>query len=438
MERSEEPQTVETDVVIVGAGIAGTTLAYLLARSGVNTVLVERHTNLAREFRGFGFQPLALRFFDGMDVLNDVYGLDPVHVDKIQIHAFGSSYTVADPTTYPEPYDHALFMEQPPLLRMFIEKANAFDSFDYRDGTPVTGLLAHEGTITGIKAKDRESDSTVEIRSRVVVAGDGRYSTVRNQLEIDPNRFESDVEIVWVKLPDATSDAPASIYVNEHGALANFGLPGGEVQLGLVIEAGTYPEIRERGFDEFKSRVAAIAPPFENLISEHLTGFEQCSLLQVAPGISTEWVRDGLVLIGDAAHVASPFGGQGNLMALEDAVALHPILVDALREQHKEGPLLSTSLHPFEAHRRPEVEETVRLQRQTEHAFGWLALHGGAIPPTAVGMLLNALFWVGGPFVRGKTRKLMLGVDPADVADQYFIEESVEEGGDLSEVSDAR
>ena len=423
MTTSSGTESIEAEVVIVGAGIAGTTLGYLLARSGVDTVLLERHADLDREFRGFGFQPLALRYFDEMGVLDDVYALDPVRIQRPRIHAFGSSYTIADLSTYSETYDHVLFMEQPPLLRLFIERASAYDEFAYRDGTPVTGLLTDSGRVVGVRATDRAAGERLELRSRVVVAADGRYSTVRDKLGIDPNRFDSDVELVWVKLPEATASDPADIYVNERGVLANFGLPGGEVQLGLLIEAGTYPEIRNRGPEAFGDRLAAIAPKFEAVVDEHFTGFEQCSLLRVAPGITDAWRGDGLVLIGDAAHVASPFGGQGNLMALKDAVALHPLLVSALDGIDGDERLSAATLRAFERDRRPEVETTVRLQRRMGSGVGWLARNGDALPPKAFALAFKALFELGEPLARNRIRHLLLGTDPPRVAGSHFATE---------------
>lgn len=424
-------ESIETEVVIVGAGIAGTTLGYLLARSGIDTVLVERHTDLAREFRGFGFQPLALRYFDEMDVLEDVYALDPVRIERPRIHAFGSNYTIADISTYSERYDHVLFTEQPPLLGLFIERASEYDNFTYRDGTPVTGLLTDDGSVVGVRATDRAADEQIEIRSRVVVASDGRYSTVRGHLDIDPNRFDSDVELVWVKLPQATSADPADIYLNEHGVLANFGLPGGEVQFGLLIEAGTYPEIRDRGHEAFRDRLVTIAPKYEAVVDAHFTGFDQCSLLRVAPGITEKWTRDGLVLIGDAAHIASPFGGQGNLMALKDAVALHPILANALEERNGDERLSAETLRAFESDRRPAVEKTVRLQRRMGSGVGWIALNSDVLPPRVFDLVFKTLFTVGEPIVRDRIRHLLLGTDPPRVARSHFVTERMDDASTL-------
>lgn len=412
--------SVSTDVVIVGAGIAGTALAYLLARSGVDVVLTERHTDLSREFRGFGFQPLALHYFDRMDLLEKVYALDPVQIQQPHVHAFGKRYAIVDLSTYAGDHDHVVFMEQPPLLRLLIDEAERYATFEYRDGTPVNGLLTEQDRIVGVRATDRAASEELDVRADVVVAADGRYSTVRDELGLDPNRFESDVELVWVKLPDSTAAEPADVYINEHGVLANFGLPGGEVQLGLPIEAGTYPDIREQGPDAFADRLAAIAPGYREAIEAHFTGFEQCSLLRIAPGITSNWTQDGLVLIGDAAHVASPFGGQGNLMALKDAVALHPILVDALAGCDEGTPLSDSVLREFERTRRPQIEETVRLQRRMGNGIGWIARNSDALSPTAFRLLFRALFALGEPIMRDTVQHMLFGDDPPSVARSHF------------------
>ncbi|WP_227354585.1 FAD-dependent monooxygenase [Haladaptatus salinisoli] len=388
MTEDEGTATATADVVVVGAGPGGCVLSYLLARSGVETVLLERHADLDREFRGYFFQPLVLRLFEEMGVLSDVLALDHDEIRSPAVTAFGRSYDVVDISTLPASHDYGLLMEQPPLLRFFIDRAREFDAFEFRPATTANDLLREDGRVVGVSATDRERDEKLELRSRLVVGADGRYSTVREAAGIDPGLFDSDVELLWFKLPADAVGTAAQGRIEGEGILLYFGLGAEDAQAGWFVEKGTYPAIRERGIDALRRRIAAVDPT----IARHLRSFDQCSLLRIEPGLSETWTRDGLLLLGDAAHVASPVGGQGNGLAIQDAVVAHSTVVTAL--EGADGALPNERLARFESRRRPAVEEVLRLQRRGERALSWYVRHRDSIPAWVGSPLTRALFAV--------------------------------------------
>jgi len=132
---------------------------------------------------------------------------------------------------------------------------------------------------------------------------------------------------VWFKLPRGAINATTQGRIDRNGVLLYFGLGGGDLQIGYLIRSGEWPSIRQAGFDAFRERVAEIDPRVGSTMAVQLDGFRDTSLLDVAPGIADSWSRDGL-LIGDAAHTASPIGAQGNPLAVEDAVVAHSLLVE--------------------------------------------------------------------------------------------------------------
>ncbi|WP_010612261.1 FAD-dependent monooxygenase, partial [Halococcus hamelinensis] len=320
----------EVDVTVVGAGPGGAVLSYLLARSGVETLLLERHSDLDREFRGFGFQPDALRLLDEMDLLEPILDLDHREVRVGEVSVYDRSYEVFDFEDVPGPYDFALLMEQPPLLETVIEAADAFESFTYRPHTPVRDLVREGGRVVGVRALDHDTGEEFVVRSRLVVGADGRFSTVRAAADIDPGLLDSNIELLWFKLPDTVARGAAQSRLNEHGLLLYFGVGGGEVQLGWFIEKGTYPDLRAEGIEAFRRRLVAVDPSLDAVFPDALPSFEACSLLHIEPGLSERWVEDGLLLLGDAAHVASPIGAQGNALAIQDAVVAHAVVAEAL------------------------------------------------------------------------------------------------------------
>lgn len=418
--------TIETDVVIVGAGPAGCVLGYLLARSGVETVLLERQQSLEREFRGFLFQPLILRVFDQMGVLDRVLTLEHTKVRDIAVDVYDRSYPIMSLEAAPGPYNYALLMEQPPLLQVLIDAASQFDSFSYRNGTAATDLLREGNQVIGVEATDREHDESITIRSRLVVGADGRYSTVRKAAGIDPGLFESTLELLWFKLPATAIEDPVLAKVGTSGALLSFGLGRDEAQLGWPIEKGSYPQVKEQGIGRLHEQLVAIDPSLATILPEYLTDFQQCSLLHIEPGISHEWRQNGLLLVGDAAHVASPVGGQGNGMAIQDVVVAHSVIMTALNQTT--GLIPAETLRRYESIRRPAVKEVVRFQRRAERPFSTFVKYGDVVPDGMKRPLLRSLFWgiSRTPLPKQARDTFMWGPAPVDVDTSYLMDVSQE------------
>lgn len=410
------PTTIETDVVVVGAGPGGCVLAYLLARSGVETVLLERHGEMAREFRGYFYQPSVVRLFDEMGLLSDVLALDPVTVRRPTVIVDGREFDVFDLGELPPPYDYGLFMEQPPLLRLLVDRADDLESFAYRDRTPAEALLTEDGQVVGVRATDRDADGTLEIGSRLVVGADGRYSTVRTAAGIDPGLLDSSLELLWFKLPGHVVDGAAQGRFGSGGVLLYFGIGEEEARLGWFIEAGSYPALRDAGIEQFHEQVLSVDPSLAGVLETHLTSFDDCSLLHIAPGMSEEWVRDGLLLLGDAAHVASPIGGQGNGLAVQDAVVAHEVVVDALADQTDGRVVGEGQLRPYVARRRPFVSEVVSIQRRAERALTSLVRWGVRVPDPPRGLLLAAAVAIGRRSPTAERFRDVLARGPADLA----------------------
>ncbi|WP_435195299.1 FAD-dependent monooxygenase [Natronomonas sp. EA1] len=375
------------DVVIVGAGPGGCTLAALLARSGVDVALLERHRDLSREFRGYLFQPFACRLFDELGLLDSIRALPHATVTEPAAIVYGRRYPIFDLGTLPDPYDYALLMEQPALLRLLIEDATDHGA-RFFPGTTVQDLVYEGNAVVGLRALDRVRGEIDEWRARLVVGADGRYSTVRERAGIDAGLLPSKLELVWFKLPAAAVGESAIFRVNRAGTLIYFGLGAEEAQAGWFIEKGGYPALRAGGIAAFRDRLAAVDPALEPYLADALPDFGACSLLHIEPGLTPEWTRDGLLLLGDAAHVASPVGGQGNGLAVGDAVAAHPVIVDALGLR---GPLSGELLSRYEAVRRPEIKAVLGAQRAGERAITAFLLGRDRIPAPLERVLLRAV-----------------------------------------------
>ena len=415
---------LDAEVIVVGAGPAGCLLGYLLARSGVETLLVERHGSLDREFRGYLFQPLVLRIFAELGLLDDVLDLPHGEVCHADVVAYDRRYPVIRFDDLPEPYDYGLLMEQPPLLEYLIESADAYEGFSYRDRTPVTDLAVDEGAVVGVEARDRRADEAVELRSRLVVGADGRFSTVRGAAGVDPGLLESALELLWFKLPASAVPGAAQARLADEGLLLYFGLGGDEAQAGWFVEKGTYPNLRRAGVGAFHDRLVAVDPALDGVVQSAVPDFDACSLLRIEPGLSERWVRDGLLLIGDAAHVASPVGAQGNSLAVQDAVVAHPAIVGALGRDRSGGPIPATSLRAVERRRRDDVERVLRAQRRGERILTAVVRGWPSLPRRPKRALVRAAFPLF-PHLPGTNRVrdlLAFGAGPVSVDSSPFVD----------------
>lgn len=372
-----------TDVVIVGCGPGGAVLAYLLARSGVDVTLLERAATFEREYRGFGWNPGVIRLFDEMDVLDDVLNLAHETITDGTFSLYGEEVTVLDFELLETDYPYALMMEQPALLECLVGHAGRYDGFSFHSATTVTELTYDaSSSVHGVLAHDRTSNQEVQFEARVVVGADGRYSSVRTSAHIDPGLFESPVDLIWFKLPHGAVASRTEGRIDRNGILMYFGLGGGELQIGYLIQKGEWPTIKKAGFGAFEARIAAIDPEVASAIHTYLDGFHEMTLLDISPGLANTWTRDGLVLLGDAAHVASPVGAQGNPLAVEDAVVVHDVLVNAL--SGSSGSISQQVLSEFETRRRPPVKRVISLQRRAADNFALWVKYGNYVPPWLV------------------------------------------------------
>lgn len=416
-------RTETAEVAVVGCGPCGAVLAYLLARSGVDVVLVERAATFEREYRGFGWNPGVIRLFDEMDLLDDVLELAHETVTEGAFSLYGEEVPVLDFDLLDTDYPYAVMMEQPALLECLVDHASVYDNFTFHSATTVRGIRTDTSArIRGVRARDRDADEGITFETQCVVGADGRYSTVRTSAGIDPGLFESPIDLVWFKLPRGAVDAGTQGRIDRKGVLLYFGLGGGDLQIGYLVRGGEWPAVREAGFDAFREQVAEIDPRVSSAMEAHLDGFRDTSLLDVAPGIADTWTADGLLLLGDAAHTASPIGAQGNPLAVEDAVVAHDLLTENLADT--DAVLAREILREFETRRRTHVEQVISLQRRAAANLAVWLDYGGYVPPGLVRGMAKTARWVvpRSRLVRSLIETFALGDQSVSVTRSHFTD----------------
>ncbi|WJR69309.1 FAD-dependent oxidoreductase [Neorhizobium sp. CSC1952] len=350
-----EIREIETTCVIAGAGPAGLMLGFLLARQGVDVVVIEKHGDFLRDFRGDTIHPSTLEVMSELGLIDEFLKLPHTRAPKLSAEMGGRTVTIADFSRLPVKNRFIAFMPQWDFLSFLASQARRYPNFRLIMQAKVTGLLEEQGRIAGLLAETPEAKLT--IHAELVAGADGRNSVVREKAGLTVESFGVPSEVVWMRLSKQPGD-PNEV-MGHGGPRQGFVLidRGDYWQCGYVIRKGTFAEIREKGIEAFRHMVIEVSPlPADRMLE--IRSFDDTSLLAVRIDRLKQWWRPGLICIGDAAHAMSPIGGVGVNLAVQDAVATANILAAPLRESR----LSDADLAAVERRRSFPTKATQKLQ----------------------------------------------------------------------------
>ena len=348
-------EDIETSCVIAGAGPAGLMLGYLLARAGVDVVVIEKHRDFLRDFRGDTIHPSTLEVMQELGLSDEFLTLPHTRAEKLSAEMGGRTVTIADFSRLPVRSRFIAFMPQWDFLNFLAGKAKAYPNFRLIMQAKVVDLLERNGRIAGLRADTPHGLRT--IHAELVIGADGRNSTIREKAGLEVETFGVPSEVLWMRLSKQPGD-PADV-MGQAGPRQGLVLidRGDYWQCGYVVRKGSFTEIREAGIEVFRQAVREISSlPPERM--EEVESFDDVSLLVVRIDRLKRWWRPALLCIGDAAHAMSPIGGVGVNLAIQDAVAAANILSRPLRE----GRLTEADLAAIEKRRSFPTRATQKLQ----------------------------------------------------------------------------
>jgi 2-polyprenyl-6-methoxyphenol hydroxylase-like FAD-dependent oxidoreductase len=320
-------EIVETRCCIAGGGPAGMMLGFLLARAGVDVIVLEKHADFLRDFRGDTVHPSTLELMYELGILDEF--LRRKHQELPQIGAFIDDFqvTVGDFSHLPTHCKFIALMPQWDFLNFIAEKAKAYPHFHLRMEAEVNELILDNGRVAGVHVKTPQG--ILEVRATLTIGADGRHSVVREKAGLEVIDLGAPIDVLWMRISRKPEDPNQSLGRFRTGKIMVTLNRDEYWQCAYVIAKGGFEAIQQRGLPAFRTDIESIAP-FLRGRTEELKSWDDIKLLSVAVNRLRQWSRPGLLCIGDAAHAMSPIGGVGINLAVQDAVAAANILSKAL------------------------------------------------------------------------------------------------------------
>jgi len=302
-------------------------LGLLLARAGVDVVVLEKHSDFLRDFRGDTIHPSTLELMHELGLLEEFLARPHQKLYRLAGQVGNDSIPLADFSHLPTRCKFIVFMPQWDFLDFLADHAKTYQNFRLMMEAEVTDLINENGRITGVVANTNEGP--ININAHLTVGADGRHSIVRERAGLKVEVLGAPIDVLWFRLSRKPDD-PTQVIGRFAGGKIMVMLNRDDYwQCGFVIPKGTFEALKQRGLEMFHHDLVSIASFLNDRVQE-IRDWDQVRLLTVAVDRLRTWYREGLLCIGDAAHAMSPVGGVGINLAIQDAVATSNILTPAL------------------------------------------------------------------------------------------------------------
>jgi len=316
-------ETIETRCCIAGGGPAGMMLGFLLARAGVPVLVLEKHADFLRDFRGDTIHPSTLQLMYELGLLEEFLKRPHQEIHEIAGQVGDEIVTIGEFSHVPGHCKFLAMMPQWDFLDFLKEQASRYPSFQLKLQAEVVDLLETNGVVTGVRAKT--PTGTLEVHAGLTVGADGRHSAVRHRSKLQVTDLGAPMDVMWMRLSRHSNDPERTFGHVDLGRILVLLNREAYWQCALVIPKGQAERVKAKGLEAFREELATFEPFLSDRVGE-LRDWKEVSLLTVVVDRLAKWCKPGLLCIGDAAHAMSPIGGVGINLAIQDAVATANLL----------------------------------------------------------------------------------------------------------------
>ena len=404
-------RTIQTHCCIVGGGPAGMMLGYLLGRAGIETLVLEKHADFFRDFRGDTVHPSTLQVMDELGLIDGFLKVPHQRLQKLDGQFGEESIRIADLGRLHVKYPFIAMMPQWDFLNFLRESGKQFACLNVMMGANVSDLIRSGEAVVGVYADTPEGP--VEIRASLTIGCDGRHSVVRERAGLEVEEIGAPMDVLWFRAgrrPNETENLFARIQTGK--MLVTFDR-GDYWQCAYVIAKGQFDAVKARGLDAFRDDVSRMAPVLGSGMAD-VKSWDDVKLLTVAINRLKRWTLPGLLCIGDAAHAMSPVGGVGVNLAIQDAVAAANLLAAKLAAgKHRRSCPAEDELDAVRRRRTFPVRMTQAMQVAVQNNLISVVIKPGE-KPLRVPMFLRIISAV--PWLQALAGRLMaIGVRPEHV-----------------------
>jgi 2-polyprenyl-6-methoxyphenol hydroxylase-like FAD-dependent oxidoreductase len=402
-------ENLSTTCLIAGGGPAGMMCGYLLARAGIDVIVLEKHADFLRDFRGDTVHPSTLQVMDELGLLEEFLKRPHQEIAHVGIQIGRERFNAADFSHLPTRCKFIAFMPQWDFLDFLAEKAKVLPNFHLMMEAEAMDFLRAGTDISGVMTRTKTGEC--RIAAHLTIGADGRHSVLRERSGLAVKDLGAPIDVLWLRLKHRPGDDDNFVLGRvEAGQVLVMLYRGDYWQCALVIPKGGYEALRKEGLEAFRRRVAMLAG--RDNVGE-IASWEDVKLLTVSVDRLTRWHLPGLLFIGDAAHAMSPIGGVGINLAIQDAVASANILTNPLRRER----VTESDLARVERRRRFPTRATQVFQVAVQDRILGPVLASGATP-TVPGIVKLAQRWT---FLqRFPARLIGMGVRPEHVKPPAF------------------
>jgi 2-polyprenyl-6-methoxyphenol hydroxylase-like FAD-dependent oxidoreductase len=398
-------QTITTQCCVTGGGPAGMMLGFLLARAGVDVVVLEKHGDFFRDFRGDTIHPSTLELMHELGLLDEFLKLPHYKVQHVGGQIGDTQVTLADMSGLPTTCKFIAFMPQWDFLNFLADHGKRYRGFHLMMNTQATDLVYEGERVAGVRATREGAE--LEIHADLVVAADGRHSTLRERAGFAVENLGAPMDVLWMRISRKSGDASEAFGHIEAGRFFIMLDRGDYWQCAYVIPKGSAEALIKEPIEEFRREILKLSAWLTDRVNE-LKSWDDVKLLTVAVDRLKQWYRRGLLCIGDAAHAMSPVGGVGVNIAVQDAVAAANILYKPLLDHA----VTTDDLRKVQARREWPVRVTQRIQIFIQNRVVSAVLAGTERPKPPFVVKLTQWFPI---LQRIPARVIGIGVQPEHI-----------------------